>query len=128
MGAGGAAVQRLPELPGCSAGTAGQASPAQRAARGAEMGQDVQSAPQGSALAGFAVWLRVPQSDLTGPAGHAARDVDGTASVPAGAERRGRVRGRPSHLEPGEGVTRSFCNDKRQSFGVFLYQRLLFHC
>ena len=53
-------MQTLPELPGCSAGTAGQASPAQRAARGAEMGQDVQSAPQGSALAGFAVWLRVP--------------------------------------------------------------------
>ena len=39
--AGGAAVQTLPELPGCSAGTAGQASPPRRAARVAAMGQDV---------------------------------------------------------------------------------------
>ena len=41
VGAGGAAVQTLPELPGCSAGTAGQASPPRRAARVAAMGQDV---------------------------------------------------------------------------------------
>ena len=90
VGAGGAAVQTLPELPGCSAGTAGQASPPRRAARVAAMGQDVYSAPQGSALLGSAVWLRIPQSDLTGPAGHAAGSVDGTACADlasAGAER-----------------------------------------
>ena len=46
--------------------------------------------PQGSAVLGSAVWLRIPQSDLTGPAGHAAGSMDGTACADlasAGAER-----------------------------------------
>lgn len=34
----------------------------------------------------------------------------------------GRGRGGPSYLASGEGVTRSFCNDKRQSFSVFFIE------